>query len=69
MANKQKAAPSPAVQRRASAGSAGKNAAKSFSSVNPVQKKDDAIQRNELEEKLSMSAEPAQMNVEEEKIM
>ncbi len=49
-------------QLRAAAGASGKNATKSFASVEPVQKKDDAIQRaTPDEEKLSMSAEPAQM--------
>lgn len=63
MGIKQKATPaSDAGQLRAAAGASGKNATKSFAAVDPVQKKDNPIQRaTPEEEKLSMSSDPAQM--------
>jgi hypothetical protein len=49
-------------QLRASAGTAGKNASKSFASVDPVQKKD-AAQFAKEDDALSLKADPAvQMN-------
>jgi hypothetical protein len=65
MGIKQKATGGPQTgQLRAAAGTSGKNATRSFASVDPVQKKDDAIQRiGDLEEDkaASLKADPAQM--------
>jgi|GEM_PF-2881668 len=55
-----------APQLRASASNGGKNAAVGFSAVNPIQKKEDAVQRtgDKLDEELpaaSLKADPAQL--------
>lgn len=54
-------------QLRSSAETAGKNAAKGFASVDPVQRKEDAAQRKDNEEAASLKADPAQRNPLDEK--
>ncbi|TND04555.1 MAG: hypothetical protein FD123_3824 [Bacteroidetes bacterium] len=65
---------SQAKQLRSSAeNAAGKNAGLGFSSVNPVQKKDDPAQlldpEKEMEGAASLKADPAQLNKEEDKLI